>query len=174
MRIIIDLLAHPGSVAPAVLELCAALARQADGRCELWVAAPLHDMDALEILRLEPRLAGRVRAFELSSDTRVGALLRRHAIAGLAPAAVLVLEGQPGAAEATPWPALSRDPAGAHAPDALLDALVAAATTARAQPAPMPSGRPKLAYVSPLPPVHSGIADYSAELVPELSAFYDV
>ncbi|MGK9451000.1 glycosyltransferase [Acidithiobacillus caldus] len=34
--------------------------------------------------------------------------------------------------------------------------------------------RPKLAYVSPLPPEKSGISDYSAELLPELSRFYDI
>ena len=37
-----------------------------------------------------------------------------------------------------------------------------------------PARRPKLAYVSPLPPVHSGISDYSAELLPELSRHYDI
>ena len=34
--------------------------------------------------------------------------------------------------------------------------------------------RPKLAYLSPLPPEHSGISDYSAELLPELSRYYDI
>ena len=34
--------------------------------------------------------------------------------------------------------------------------------------------RPKLAYVSPLPPLRSGIADYSAELLPELNRHYDI
>lgn len=34
--------------------------------------------------------------------------------------------------------------------------------------------RQKLAYVSPLPPARSGIADYSAELLPELSKYYDI
>lgn len=36
------------------------------------------------------------------------------------------------------------------------------------------SDRPRLAYVSPLPPERTGIADYSAELLPELSKFYDI
>lgn len=36
------------------------------------------------------------------------------------------------------------------------------------------AGRPKLAYISPLPPIESGIADYSAELVPALDEFYDL
>ena len=34
--------------------------------------------------------------------------------------------------------------------------------------------RPKLAYVSPLPPVRSGIADYSAECIEALSEYYDI
>lgn len=37
-----------------------------------------------------------------------------------------------------------------------------------------PRVRPRLAYVSPLPPDRSGIADYSAELIPPLTAFYDI
>ncbi|MDB5907149.1 MAG: glycosyltransferase [Massilia sp.] len=38
----------------------------------------------------------------------------------------------------------------------------------------MPVRRPKLAYVAPLRPARSGIADYSAELLPELSRHYDI
>jgi glycosyltransferase involved in cell wall biosynthesis len=34
--------------------------------------------------------------------------------------------------------------------------------------------RPKLAYISPLPPEKSGISDYSAELLPELARLYDI
>lgn len=34
--------------------------------------------------------------------------------------------------------------------------------------------RPRLAFVSPLPPERTGIADYSAELLPELSKYYDI
>jgi glycosyltransferase involved in cell wall biosynthesis len=34
--------------------------------------------------------------------------------------------------------------------------------------------RPKMAYLSPLPPERSGISDYSAELLPELARFYDI
>jgi glycosyltransferase involved in cell wall biosynthesis len=34
--------------------------------------------------------------------------------------------------------------------------------------------RLRLAYVSPLPPEHSGIAEYSAELLPELARHYDI
>ena len=34
--------------------------------------------------------------------------------------------------------------------------------------------KPRLAYVSPLPPERSGIGDYSAELLPYLSNYYDI
>lgn len=34
--------------------------------------------------------------------------------------------------------------------------------------------RPRLAYVSPLPPERSGIADYSAQLIPELARHYEI
>jgi len=36
------------------------------------------------------------------------------------------------------------------------------------------SARLKLAYLSPLPPQRSGIADYSARLLPELAKYYDI
>lgn len=38
----------------------------------------------------------------------------------------------------------------------------------------IPGGRPRLAYVSPLPPERSGVSDYSAQLLPELAKFYDI
>jgi glycosyltransferase involved in cell wall biosynthesis len=53
-----------------------------------------------------------------------------------------------------------------------LAALEAAAP--RATIAPPAPRRRKLAYVSPLPPEKTGIADYSAELVPELTRWYEV
>jgi len=40
--------------------------------------------------------------------------------------------------------------------------------------AALPGPRPRLAYISPLPPERSGIADYSADLLPELARYYDV
>jgi len=45
--------------------------------------------------------------------------------------------------------------------------------TGHAAPA-APAARPRLAYISPLPPEKSGIADYSAELLPELARYYDI
>lgn len=40
--------------------------------------------------------------------------------------------------------------------------------------APPPPTRLKLALISPLPPERSGIADYSADLIPELARWYDI
>lgn len=34
--------------------------------------------------------------------------------------------------------------------------------------------KPRLAFVSPLPPERSGIADYSAQILPELTRYYDI
>ncbi|MFB9287006.1 glycosyltransferase [Pseudoduganella plicata] len=42
------------------------------------------------------------------------------------------------------------------------------------QPAVTPTQRPRLAFVSPLPPEKSGIADYSFEVIGELAAHYDI
>ncbi|MEA5122807.1 glycosyltransferase [Xanthomonas floridensis] len=39
---------------------------------------------------------------------------------------------------------------------------------------PPPRTRPRLAYISPLPPERSGIADYSADLIPELARHYEI
>lgn len=47
-------------------------------------------------------------------------------------------------------------------------------TATGARPSDASPKRPRLAYVSPLPPQRSGIADYSAELLPELAKYYDV
>lgn len=38
----------------------------------------------------------------------------------------------------------------------------------------VPGQRPRLAYVSPMPPDRTGIADYSAELLPALAQYYDI
>ncbi|MCQ4322842.1 glycosyltransferase [Stutzerimonas stutzeri] len=39
---------------------------------------------------------------------------------------------------------------------------------------PSTAGLPRLAFVSPLPPERTGIADYSAELLPELANYYQI
>ncbi|MBU2954463.1 glycosyltransferase [Marinobacter sp. F3R08] len=40
--------------------------------------------------------------------------------------------------------------------------------------APRPDGKPRLAFVSPMPPERTGIADYSAELLPALAEYYNI
>ncbi|TSH89109.1 glycosyltransferase family 4 protein [Verticiella sediminum] len=60
----------------------------------------------------------------------------------------------------------------AQAAETLGQALLRHAAAPRA-PAAAPA-RPRLAYVSPLPPAASGIADYSAELLPALAEFYEI
>jgi glycosyltransferase involved in cell wall biosynthesis len=51
--------------------------------------------------------------------------------------------------------------------------LQALATLAPPAPATLPA-RPKLAFVSPLPPERTGIADYAAQCLPALSALFDI
>lgn len=58
-----------------------------------------------------------------------------------------------------------------------LAAMTALHEARQARPAALsmpPPARLRLAYVSPLPPERSGIADYSAELLPELARHYDI
>lgn len=64
--------------------------------------------------------------------------------------------------------AFSWDAVGARALEALEKRVAE-----RPKPAPAPK-RPRLAFVSPLPPAPSGIADYSAELLPELARHYEI
>jgi glycosyltransferase involved in cell wall biosynthesis len=43
-----------------------------------------------------------------------------------------------------------------------------------AAPAGTPAQRPRLAFVSPMPPERTGVAAYNARLLPELARFYDI
>jgi glycosyltransferase involved in cell wall biosynthesis len=47
-------------------------------------------------------------------------------------------------------------------------------TTSEREGRPAPGPRPRLAFVSPLPPCESAIADYAAELLPHLSRYYEI
>ncbi|SFD85531.1 glycosyltransferase [Massilia yuzhufengensis] len=167
MRIVIDFLHAQDGIAPAALTLVQSLARQCGPR-ELWIAAPLANANLLLELRLA--FGQHVRAFDLTGNDHLQPALREQALASLVPDVVLV-PGAAGKNTATlPFPLLQRDPQGLDAA-ALLAELDA---TAAERVVPPQSARPKLAYVSPLPPVKSGIADYSAELVPELAKYYDI
>ena len=55
-----------------------------------------------------------------------------------------------------------------------LDAIERATTEGRSIPAASLNSRRRLAFVSPLPPERTGIADYSAELLPALARHYDI
>ena len=55
-----------------------------------------------------------------------------------------------------------------------LENLYSVSTTEHSKSVVTAARRPRLAYVSPLPPARSGIADYSAELLPELARFYEI
>ena len=173
MRIVVDFLHAQDRVDAAALDVAQSLAAAAGPR-ELWIAAPLGSPRLLEELRLA--FPGRVRPFDLGArlgaKARLQPALREHALASLSPGVVLLLAkgAVDTAAQALPFPVLQRAPEGLDAA-ALLVELDATAAERIARP---PAGRPKLAYVSPLPPVKSGIADYSAELVPELAKFYDI
>ena len=47
-------------------------------------------------------------------------------------------------------------------------------TQATGREALPPSKKPRLAFISPLPPERSGVADYSAQILPELHRYYDI
>jgi glycosyltransferase involved in cell wall biosynthesis len=53
-------------------------------------------------------------------------------------------------------------------------ALLRALTSLPAAPAAAARAKPRMAYLSPLPPQQSGIADYSVELLAQLEQFYDI
>jgi glycosyltransferase involved in cell wall biosynthesis len=62
----------------------------------------------------------------------------------------------------------------AHRALEALEALHGSRRETRKTHPPSAKSRPRLAYVSPLPPERSGIADYSAELLPELTKYYEI
>jgi glycosyltransferase involved in cell wall biosynthesis len=58
-------------------------------------------------------------------------------------------------------------------------AIAAWVSLLKSKPQPEPvhlpvRGKPRLAFVSPMPPERTGIADYSAELLPALAEYYDI
>jgi glycosyltransferase involved in cell wall biosynthesis len=170
MRIVIDFLNGP--VSPATLALTRDLVRLAAGH-DVWLAVPASEPGATDQLRMAfdgvlPRT--RIRPFALLPDATLRPLLRSHALGTLAPDVVLVTAGAAPMGIAGSVPVVTM--AGEDAP-LLLDKLQVAGRSGHPDPIP-PATRPRLAYISPLPPQKSGIADYSAELVPELAAWYDI
>ena len=188
MRIVIDLQCCQAASAPAALQLAKSLAGTA-GAHEFWIALSNRFPDSIEGLRAQ--FAGivpreRIRVFHVPSpDRHAGSRWRHHAaeliranfFAALDVDALFVPGGPPAPGVVLGMPS-PRDPyatvtgveGAIDASDALRQLVEAAASWPEVKPAP----RPRLAYISPLPPEKSGIADYSAELVPELARFYDV
>ncbi|WP_075793186.1 glycosyltransferase [Massilia putida] len=171
MRIVIDFDDSQDRIDSAALTLAQDLVRTAAGH-DIRVTVSNRSHVAVETLRSV--FKDRLRVFDLPGNPRYAAAVRIHAFAGLAPDVVLTLaragraRAMPGAPFAHVVSAPGTESAGA------LWTRVAASAAESAAPPLAPQGRPKLAYVSPLPPVKSGIADYSAELLPELAKHYDI
>ena len=164
MRIVIDFLTGPAT--QDTLAQMRDLARLAAGH-ELWLATPASEPEASDRLRLAfdglvPR--SRVRPFSLPADPALATLLRDGALASLAPSVVVTTGSAPAGVPSV---------VAGQEDITQLWTRVQATAAERADPG-APARRPRLAYVSPLPPQKSGIADYSAELVPELAAWYDI
>jgi glycosyltransferase involved in cell wall biosynthesis len=185
MRLVIDLLDSISGIDRETLRITRELAASANGR-EVWVALALGAGPAAETVRLEldgVLPAERVRAFAVPPAGRTREHLRRHALAGLEPDVVFAPARRDG--KLSMGPGLRRDDGGGEDAFAVLVAdargadakqlwMELEATAAERRPAQPQHGKPRLAYVSPLPPEKSGIADYSAELVPELAKYYDI
>lgn len=107
-----------------------------------------------------------------SEDGHQRARIRLHwGLAGATARSVLHAPAlSPASSPATADPNVVMLPA--EGPLPTLDACRQAACSARAA-APQ-RARPRLAYVSPLPPVPSGIADYSVDIVPGLAEHFDI
>ena len=183
MRLVIDLDTGRDD---AAIDAALALAQACGAAHDVQVVLDEADGAAVDAVRLA--FAGtpaRVRSYALPARAQgaarqwrgqAAALIRQQFLATLAPDLVLGADVPP-------------SPAYAHAPLAGADAASVLATPVRAPAAAVPhdaqdvraatatqlaGARPRLAYISPLPPEHSGIADYSAELLPELARFYDI
>lgn len=153
MRIVFDLQCCQAGIAPASVARVQDLVRQCAPH-EAWIALSSLHPSTIESLRLA--FAGllppeRVRVYELPPAQTGGAeLIRQNFFAALGADVVYTPRDEDQASE--------------------LQRLIDAA----AMPQPVPAKGRKLAYISPLPPAKSGIADYSAELVTELARFYDI
>ncbi|TFW30407.1 glycosyltransferase [Massilia horti] len=176
MRILIDFQDLRGEVPPPALALARDMVNSADPH-EVWIAAPLHAPRAIETLRIA--FAGvlppeRIRPLATPRAGKAADLVRENALACMEPDVVLE-PGQPGTPRKAPHmrhlPTVIADPANFDRQD--LWRQIAAAAAGR-RPKSLLEKRHKLACISPLPPEKSGIADYSAQLLPELAKYYDV
>ena len=148
--------------------------------CALFVLPSLHEgfgLPAVEAMACGapviasnttslPEVVGRADALFDPSDPAAIAALMRNVLENAGLRDELVVHGARQAAAFT-WP---------NSAARAWDALEATHDRLRQGRPPMSvqGRRLRLAYVSPLPPEKSGIADYSAELVPELARHYDI
>lgn len=153
MRIVFDLQCCQAGIAPSSLARVQDLVRNCAPH-EAWIALSSLHPSSIESLRLA--FAGllppeRIRVYELPAAQTGGAeLIRENFFAALGADVVYTPRDE--------------DPA---------NELQRLADAAANQPKVQAKGQ-KLAYISPLPPAKSGIADYSAELIVELARFYDI
>ncbi|MFK3740091.1 glycosyltransferase [Massilia sp. TN1-12] len=187
MRLIIDF--HAPQAAPShdtatLLGLAKALLR-APGDHDVHVALSGRHPADVEVLRVALDGLLPPGRFHVYAQPGAGDAFRRHAaatlrtgfLAALAPDAILGTwqaggDAPPSVTGAAIIRAASLQAAGGDAVTlwSALETLRAAAPGAT----PAPATKPSLAMVSPLPPEHSGIADYSAELLLELERHYDI
>jgi glycosyltransferase involved in cell wall biosynthesis len=184
MRIVIDLESCQHDAAPALPALLPGLCAAA-GAHEVWAVLSDRHPDAIDPLRRA--LAGllppeRVRVYDLPPPTagaaaavraREAALIRAQFFAVLGADAVLLPAGAAPLDDAR-YAVLEAGPDDGEDAGAAVLARLEAAVRAHARAPAAPGRRARLAYVSPLPPARSGIADYSAELAPQLARYYDI
>jgi glycosyltransferase involved in cell wall biosynthesis len=194
MRLVIDLQAcqhgSRGNCA-ATTALVQALAASA-GQHELWVAlhAQAPGQETLRHALGGSVPAGRIRSYSLPAvdagsprsawQAEAAALVRGNFLQALGADLVYAPGGAEteadGAAGKAPLQLGGALPSGAPEAAALalwrqFEAARAAADTATKS---APPARPRLAYLSPLPPEKSGIADYSVSVVNELAQWYEI
>lgn len=142
--------------------------------------ADLHELGALPMLKLLTRLRNIRHSLEATLKRKFGhdsrfrqklkRLERRIRLKYLkkehgTPSARPAVDGEPPSLSTLSW-------SERFAFDRLSHAVELAQATGREKLPP--SKKPRLAFVSPLPPERSGVADYSAQILPELQHYYDI
>ena len=175
MRLVID---FESIVTPQAIALARDLVHTARGH-EVWVVAS-NRTPSDHLMALRHGLSGliapeRMRLYHLPhphrrySDLHAERVLREHFIAALLPDCVFLPRAGDATQPSRVMPhTVSAVPGNADAAQ-LWQQFEQGGIAHREMPE-----RPRLAWVSPLPPEKSGIADYSAELVPELARHYEI
>lgn len=160
------------------------------GNSTIAIRQRLRQVLADDQIRVTPfpssQLASEERTLNRQLQQRLVERVSEFAIEPLSPDAVLRLvpvKDQPlgmftdGGEPWTRYPSLVLDPLSTDIDSywqQLLAWLVPISTTAPSQRLPLPAHKPRLAFVSPFPPLQTGIADYSAELLEALAPHYTI